>query len=143
MADRPTLATFAQLVKKIGYTPTGEEATRATDCLVEASELIRDAAEITWLNDAGDAVEDVPHRVEQICLRSAYRGFDNTRALSQRSVGDSYAAWDRAGVGGGEAVYLTDRERVDVQKAAGGSSMSVATLVSPYSGDSLITDLVL
>ncbi len=143
MADRPTLATLAQLVKKIGYTPVGDESTRANDCLVEASELIRDVAGITWLNVAGDAVTGVPPRVERICLSAAYRGFDNARALTQRSIGDSYSAWDRAGVGGGEAVYLTDQERRDVEKAAGGSSMSVNTMVSPYSGDDLVTDLVL
>ncbi len=139
MADRPPLADLTSLVKKIGYTPTGDEATRATDCLVEASELIRDVAEKTWLNDAGDAVVDVPPRVVRICIAAAYRGFDNAQAYSQRSLGDSYKSWDRAGREGGEAVYLTADEERSVIKAAAGSSFVVATMVSPFSGDTTST----
>ncbi len=134
MADRPTLASITKLTDKIGYVPADAELTRATDCLVEASELIRDEAEITWLNDAGDAVVNVPPRVERICIAAAYRGFDNPRALSQRSVGDSSQSWDRQGVGGGQGVYLTDDEIAAVKKAAGLSSISSATLQSPYTG---------
>lgn len=142
MADRPTLATLAKLIEKIGYAPTGAEETRASDCLVEASELIRDEAGITWLNDAGSAVVNVPPRVERICLAAAFRGFDNAKGLSQRSVGDSSQSWDRAGVEGGSGVYLTDSERRAVVKAAAGSSLSVVTVVSPYSGDVVDDGLV-
>jgi hypothetical protein len=137
MADRPTLATADKLYDKIGYIPTGDEATRAEDCLVEASELIRDEAEKTWLNTGGDAVVDVPPAVERICLSAAYRGFDNARALSQRSIGDDSKSWDRVGVEGGAQVYLTPTEKRRVRKAAGGSTFQAVTLVSPYSGDAV------
>lgn len=135
MADRPTLASTAKLYEKIGYEPDGAEAIRAADCLVEASELIRDEAGITWLNDAGSAVVGVPAIVERICLSAAYRGFDNARALSQRSIGDDSKSWDRAGVEGGAQVYLTPTEKQRVRKAAGGSTFASVTMVSPYSGD--------
>lgn len=135
MADRPTLATLAKLIEKIGYTPAGAESTRANDCLVEASELIRDAAGVTWLSGDGLSVTGVPPRVERICLAAAYRGFDNARALSQRSVGDSSQSWDRQGVEGGAAVYLTPTEEAAVKKAAGTGSLATLTSVSPYSGD--------
>jgi hypothetical protein len=144
MADRPTLASAAKLYEKIGYTPTGGEVTRAADCLVEASELIRDEAEKTWLNDAESAVVDVPPVVERVCLAAAYRGFDNARALTQRSIGDDSKSWDRAGVEGGAQVYLTATEKRRVRKAAGGSTFQAVTMVSPYSGDyPTLTDTVL
>ncbi len=135
MADRPTLASATKLYEKIGHTPTGAEATRAEDCLVEASELIRDEADKTWLNDAEDAVVDVPPVVERICLAAAFRGFDNARALTQRSIGDDSKSYDRAGVEGGAQVYLTASEKQRVRKAAGGSTFRAVTLTSPYSGD--------
>lgn len=143
MADRPTLATAAKLYEKIGYTPTGGELARAADCLVEASELIRDEAGETWLNEAEDAVVDVPPIVERICLAAAFRGFDNARALSQRSLGDDSKSWDRAGVEGGAQVYLTPTEKRRVRAAAGGSTFQAVTLVSPYSGDATSTESLL
>lgn len=142
MADRPTLATPAKLYEKIGYTPDGGELTRAADCLVEASELIRDEAGVTWLNETGDAVVDVPAIVERVCLAAAYRGFDNGRALSQRALGDDSKSWDRAGVEGGAQVYLTPTEKRRVRKAAGGSTFQAVTMVSPYSGDDVTESLL-
>jgi len=137
VADRPTLAEYADLVKKIGYAPPTDEETRARKCLASASELIRDEAEKTWLNDAGDAVVSVPYRVAEICLDVAFRAFDNAKALSQQSLGDSSKSWDRKAREGGEAVYLTAAERRAVVRAAGGSSLAVATMVSPWSGDTV------
>lgn len=141
MADRPSLASLAALIKKIGYTPTGDESTRAQDCLNEASELIRDEAETTWLNDAGTALVGVPAAIERICIAVAFRAFDNARALSQRSLGDDSKSWDRAGREGGEAAYLTSDEKRRVRKAAAGSAFTAVTLVSPYSGDTGLTGL--
>lgn len=138
MANRPPLATLAQLIAdRIGYTPPTAESARAEGMLAAASELIRDEAELTWLNDDGDAVVDVPYRIEQICLDVAFRAFDNSQAYTQRSLGDSYKAYDRAGREGGEAVYLTDAERRAVVRAAGGSSIAVGTMVTPFSGDTV------
>ncbi|MEV2236695.1 hypothetical protein [Micromonospora sp. NPDC049891] len=134
MADRPPLATLGQLGKKIGYTPTGGEADRAEGLLAEASELIRDVAGRTWLNDAGDAVVDVPHRVQNICVAAAFRAFTNPEALNQRTLGDSAKSYDRTGREGGEDVYLTTSEERSVRKAAAGSSFVSVTLVSPYGG---------
>jgi len=133
-ADLLPLATLEQLGKKLGYIPTGAEADRATECLAEASELIRDVADTTWTDDAGQLV-DVPARVRRICLDVAYRAFTNPEALTQRSIGDSSKSWDRTGREGGEAVYLTEAEERAIRKAAGGSSFAAVTLASPYGGD--------
>lgn len=133
-SDRPTLVPFGYLTEKIGYIPTDAEADRARALLVDASELIRDVAGLTWLNEAEDDVVGVPHRVQVICREAAYRAFDNPTGLSQRSIGDSSRSYDRSGREGGEAVYLTTDEERAVRKAATGSSLVVVTLESPYTG---------
>lgn len=135
MADRPPLASLELLSARLGYTPTGAEASRATALLVDASELIRDVAGEDWLNEEESAVENVPQRVEKICIWVAKRAFENSEAWSQRTTGDRSVAFDRSKREGGEAVYLTDAEEKAVIKAAAGSSMVSVTLVSPYSGD--------
>jgi hypothetical protein len=129
----PPLADFEKLVKKLGYRPEDAERDRAEHLLDESSELIRDVAGKTWAA-ANGALEDVPRRVALICVAAAYRAFVNPEGLSQRSIGDSSKSYDRSGREGGEDVYLTSAEEDDIRKAAGGSSMVVVTLVSPYAG---------
>jgi hypothetical protein len=129
----PPLAPLTDFVKRLGYTPAGTEGDRAEFLLDAASELIRDVTGKTWLNEAEDAVEDVPRRVQRICIEIAYRAFGNPQALSQRTLGDDSKSFDRSGREGGEAVYLTDAEASAVCKAAGIQSSFVAvTLASPY-----------
>lgn len=134
MADRPTLIEVEYAFQRRGGTPTGTELTRATALLVDVSEEIRDVAGATWLNDAGDAVEDVPHRVQSIARAAVLRAFDNPEGLSQRSIGDSSKSYDRTGREGGEVVYLTRGEEKAIRRAATGSSFAAQTLVSPYNG---------
>ena len=105
------------------------------ELLDQASELVRATAGKTWTDEATGVVSDVPRRVRAIVIDVAYRAFTNPEGLSQRSIGDSSKSWDRAGREGGQIVYLTDDERRAVRAAGGSSSMIVATLVSPYSGD--------
>lgn len=137
MADLPPLASLDQLAVRLGYTPTGAEADRASGLLVEASELIRDEAGMDWVTVDQTALDGVPRRVEKICLAVTYRAFTNPEALGQRSIGDSSKSYDRARVPGGEAVYLTESEKRAVKKAAGGSTFAAVTLTSPYSGDAV------
>lgn len=130
----PPLASFRDLVRKLGFTPEDAEADRAEALLDEASELIRDVADKTWLVTGTNALDAVPRRVARICAAAAYRAFTNPEGLTQRSIGDSSKSFDRSGVNGGEAVYLTPDEERAVVKAAGGSSFVSVTLESPYSG---------
>lgn len=131
---RPPLGSFERLSRKIGYTPADAERDRAEHLLDEASELIRDVAGKTWL-DADGALESVPFRVALVCVAAAYRAFENPQALTQRSIGDSSKSFDRTGLGGGEDVYLTPDEIRTVRAAAGASTLTVVTMVSPYSGE--------
>lgn len=135
--ELPPLASVERLGRKLGYLPEGGEYIRAAHILDEASELIRDKASRTWTTDAG-ALEDVPRAARVICIAAAFRAFTNPEALSQRSIGDSSKSYDRAGLGGGEAVYLTDEELRRIRKAAGSSSWQSVTLVSAYGSGAMI-----
>jgi hypothetical protein len=131
--ELPPLVPFVRLAAKIGYVPEEYEQTRAEELLTEASELVRDVAGKTWA-DATGHVSGVPRRIRAIVVEAAFRAFTNPEGLSQRTIGDSSKSWDRAGREGGDIVYLTDSEKTAIRKAAGGSSMTVVTLVSPYGG---------
>lgn len=141
MADLPPLATLEQLAVRLGYLPEGTEADRANGLLVDASELIRDEADVTWVNDQG-ALVDVPRRVVTICVDVAHRAFVNPEGLNQRSIGDSSKSYDRAGREGGEAVYLTKTEAKAVRKAAAAGTFRAVTLVSPWAGDDATDSLL-
>jgi hypothetical protein len=130
--DLPPLAPFERLVKRLGYTPEGGEADRANDILAAVSDEIRDVGGKTWADVAGDLV-GVPTAVQSVCVSAAYRAFTNPEGLSQRTIGDSSKAWDRASREGGDIVYLTEREEERIRRAAGSTSMVSVTLVSPYS----------
>jgi len=132
--DLPPLVEIDKLFAKIGYVPDAYELTRAAELLDEASELVRDTAEKTWTDETTGVVSGVPRRVRVIVVEAAYRAFTNPEGLSQRTIGDSSKSWDRAGREGGEIVYLTTEEERAIRKAAGASSLVVATLVSPYDG---------
>lgn len=134
----PPLASFALLARKLGADPVDfddEERDRGEALLDEASELIRDEADKTWLIANTNALDDVPRRVARICVAAAARAFTNPEGLSQRVIGDSTKGYDRTGREGGEAVYLTKEEVRAVKKAALGSTFVAVTLVSPYSAD--------
>jgi hypothetical protein len=126
------------LRERLGYAawPSAYEEARAGSLLDDASELIRDAAGKTWLNDDESAVVDVPRPVQRICVTAAFRAYGNPQALSQRTIGDDSKSYDRAGLDGGEAVYLTPTEEARVIKAANGAASTFASvdLVSPYNG---------
>jgi hypothetical protein len=135
--DLPPLASFAVLVRKLGYTPEDDEKVRAENDLADASELIRDTASKDWVDDNG-VLSDVPRRVAQICIAVAYRAFTNPDALTQRTIGDSSRSYDRAKREGGEAIYLTDAEKKAIEKAAGASGMVQVTMTSPYNNGTLL-----
>lgn len=133
------LATFGEFVARLGYTPIGDEAIRAEHLLRSASALIRDTA--------GDAGEDwtaatATPRIKDICISVAYRAFTNPEPLNQHTLGDENKGFDRAAVGGGEMIYLTKSEQRAVKKAGGGSSFRSVPLVSPFSGDDEVLEII-
>lgn len=138
--ELPPLASFEMLARKLGGDPDDfdiNERARAEYLLDEASEMIRDVAEKTWVSTAG-ALVDVPRRVARICVAAAARAFSNPEGLAQRTIGDSSKSYDRAGREGGEVVYLTAAEEEDIRRASGASGFQSVTLVSPYSDGTLL-----
>lgn len=141
--DLPALASIEGLVRKLGITvddlPPGE-AERGEHLLEEASELIRDVAGMTWVDETTGTLTPVPRRIRMICIASAFRAFNNPEGLTQRSIGDSSRSYDRSKREGGEAVYLTAAEEKSIQKEAGGvaGGLVTATLVSGYDAGSLV-----
>jgi nucleotide-binding universal stress UspA family protein len=135
--ELPPLVEIERLFAKIGYVPESFELTRAAELLDEASELARDVAGMTWASETTGVVTGVPRRVRSIVVEAAYRAFTNPEGLTQRSIGDSAKSFDRSGREGGEIVYLTTAEEKAIRKAAGTSSLTVATLVVGYNGSAL------
>lgn len=139
----PPLASFAMLARKLGALPEDfdeVERVRGEALLDEASELIRDVAEKSWLTTT-NALDGVPRRVATICVAAAARAFENPHGLTQRSLGDSSKSYDRSKREGGEIVYLTEAEERAVRKAAGISTFVAVTLTSPYSSDAADLDV--
>lgn len=137
-AEVPPLAAFELLARKLGGEVADFDDTefdRGCYLLDEASELIRDVAGKTWIDDDTGALLEVPRRIARICVAAAARAFNNPEGLSQRTMGDSSKSYDRTNREGGEVVYLTDAEKADVIKAAGRSGFTSVTLTSPYSAD--------
>lgn len=135
--EMPPLASFGMLARKLGALPEDfdeMERERGEALLDEASELIRDVAEKTWLTTTND-LDNVPRRVATICVAAAARAFENPHGLTQRTLGDSSKSYDRSKREGGEVVYLTEAEERAVRKAAGISTFVAVTLTSPYSAD--------
>lgn len=137
--ELPPLAPFDRLANKLGATVDDfddVEFDRGCYLLDEASEMIRDVAGKTWVDEDTGALTEVPRRVARICVAAAARAFNNPEGLAQRTIGDSSKSYDRTGREGGEVVYLTDAEKADIVKAAGGGvGFQSVTLTSPYSGE--------
>lgn len=128
------LATADEFATRHG-TLTNDEQLTVEALLEDASALIFDEAEGSeedWVTDP--ATNDPPHPVKQVCIAAAYRAWSNEDALNQMTSTDMSVTY------GGrrkppDALYLSNREKVRVHRAAGVTGPATVTLVSPYSGD--------
>lgn len=107
----PPLTTLSELEVRIG---PQDEAARAEAVLVDASNLVRDEAGKSWVDDA-DVVTGVPDMIVTLVLKVAKRAIDNPDGLT----GETYPeyAWRKDGAEDG--VYLTDKECKIVRRLAG------------------------
>ena len=81
-----SLASITDLATRVGETiATNDE--RAQWFLDTSSSMVRSYSTKTWLNAAGDAVEDVPEEVRRITTEVAARVWGNPEGLSQETVG--------------------------------------------------------
>lgn len=107
----PPLTTLSELEVRTG---TQDEAARAEAVLIDASNLVRDEAGKTWVDDAG-AVSGVPDMIVTLVLKVSKRALDNPTGLTAETYPEY--AWRKDGAEDG--VYLTDKECKIVRRLAG------------------------
>lgn len=125
-------ATVEEVATRAGEQFTEDETQTVELLLDAATELIRNEVEGSdqpWVTN--DAAE-VPAAVRNVCIEVTYRAWSNPDALARAEVGD-VSAYYRPGAAP-DALWLTDRERRIVQRAAKRSAFRAVTLESPYSG---------
>lgn len=98
----PPLASLDDLEVRAGRQ---DEVARAEAVLVDASNLVRDEAGKTWVDDLG-ALAGVPDMVATLVLKVAKRAIDNPEGLTAETYPEY--AWRKDGAEDG--VYLTDKE---------------------------------
>lgn len=116
----PAFAAPEDLANRIPNGITAGDEPRAQAALDDASALIRAEAGKTWCTD-GELDDDVPDIVVTITLKSAQRAFTNPDGQTQEQTGQWMASYANAS----PDVYLTERERTLVRRAAGRSGVWV------------------
>lgn len=114
---------------------------RAQAALDDASALIRNVANLTWVDDEGVLLDTVPDIVVAICLAVAIRAYRNTDGVKQASVGDVSVTYGADS--SGAAVFLTREERKAINRAIGRSDASSIPLtpnVLPGISDEMLVE---
>lgn len=117
----PAFATLEDLDARIpGGIKTADEA-RAQADLLDASTLIREEADKTWVDENEDLVEDLPDIIVTVCIRVVRRAFENPEGLTQHSESIQGYSESRSFSKSStdSELYLTATERRLVRKAAG------------------------
>lgn len=114
----PAFATIDDLAARTpGGSITSTDEPRAQAALDDASAKIRAEAGLSWVDDGGDVVEDLPDIIVVVCLAAALRAFVNPEGL----VGESIGTYSETRPNPSTDVYLTAAERRLIHKAAGAS----------------------
>src|SRR5574338_247454 len=109
--SRPALAILDDLEPLTGaIAESGVE--RANKLLAMASEVVRAYAATTWLNDAGDDVEDVPGQIADIVAAMVERATRNPMGVTQESAGPFSRSF---GADASQRLYMTRAERMVVR----------------------------
>lgn len=128
----PPLATLDELEVRIG--PQEDEA-RAEAVLVDASNLIRDEAGKTWLDEL--EVSTAPDMIVTLALKVAARAIENPSGYTSETYPEY--AWRKDGAEDG--VYLTDKECRIVRRIAGKNGLWTQPLTRLDAGsDTLFVD---
>lgn len=110
-----SLAEPAEVIDRLGRPLDAAEQVRVRAVLDDVSALVRDVAGRDFLNEAGTALEGVPHSVRAVVLKASERAMRNPDGYQSESVGDySYARR-----GAEDGTYLTEREETLIRRAMG------------------------
>jgi hypothetical protein len=122
----PLLATLDELEVRVGENVT--DAARAEAILAAASTLVRAEVGRTWVDAAGDLVDDIPDAISQVVVEVAARVWRNPEGYTQRSTGPysaSVAAWAALGL------QLTAGERAMLAGTGPSIGLSSVRVLAP------------
>lgn len=117
MADLPLLAEVSDLETRMRRTFEGDEADWAESVLEEASVLVRAESGRDWVSSDDPTKLEAPPIVRIVTMRVAQRALQNPDSYSAETAGDY--SYQRNAVGADGSLYLTDRERALLGRAAG------------------------
>jgi len=112
---RPSLATLGDLEDLLGEPVTGSSR-RALHLLAHASEIVRAYAGVSWLNDDGDELADVPAQVPAVVAAMVVRATENPLGITQETAGPFSRSF---GSDAAQRIYMTRQEKAIVRAAAG------------------------
>lgn len=110
----PALVSLEDFAVRVGGIAAADEE-RAQACLDDASALIRNEAQTTWVDDEGALSETIPDAVVTTTYAVAIRAYRNPEGLRAEAVGDYSVTY----ADGSTSVFLTDAERRTIRRAAG------------------------
>lgn len=113
--SRPALASIDDLTALTGAIAT-EDTPRASVLLAMASEIVRAYAGVTWLNDDGDELGDVPSQIPDVVASMVWRATSNPLGVVQETAGPFSRSF---GADAAQRLYMTKQERAIVRVAAG------------------------
>lgn len=114
---RPALATIDDLERLLGESVPNED--RAKALLEQASEIVRAYAQTTWLNDAEDALDDVPGAIPGVVVAMVDRATANPAGITQETTGPFSRSF---GPDASQRLYLTAGEKSVVRFALGAAT---------------------
>jgi hypothetical protein len=112
-----SLIELSDLEERLARTFEGPDVERAQSVLDEASALVRAESGKDWVSPDDPTKIVAPTIVRFITLRVAERAIRNPDGFSAETAGDY--SYQRNGVAGEGSLYVTDRERKLLLRAAG------------------------
>lgn len=110
----PALATQEDFEARLGSRVSGSDELRALSLLDDASDLVREVAGRSYLDDNGSLLA-VPHTVMRVTVAAALRAFQNPGGFTSETLnGYTYQRRDDAAT---SSVYLTETEVADITRA--------------------------
>ncbi|GHJ59137.1 hypothetical protein NOK12_16550 [Nocardioides sp. OK12] len=132
----PPLATVDDLAAWVGREIPSADP-RAGAVLSHASTRVRTYAGLTWTDETGALVADVPDVVRDVTVRVAARAWSNREELDSVTLDDGTKRW-----GTTRGLVLTDEDRADLAQFRGTTAPAGFGVVRTTRGDDLGDDTI-
>jgi hypothetical protein len=103
----PSLATIDDIQELAPDLAGDLDETQAERLLTLASAIVRKAANRTWMNEAGDALEGVPDGVPELVALMVIRALRAPSDVNQERIGNYQVSYANAA----DRIYLTKAEK--------------------------------